>query len=771
MHKSSVRGAVVAMTVALLAATLPARMRAQELRGTVVQSDGVTPASGAVVLMLHASKDSILARIVTGERGLYTLKAPRPMSVRLRVLRLGYQPTNVGTYTLAVGQTETVRVKLGDQRIVLARFDVKAGNRCDVKPDSALLVAQLFEEARKALLASASPVSNVRNAAQFTLFTRAQDVRGKLTAPIQRSTFTGPSSRPFASLSADSLAKVGYMLEEEDGTVYRAPDADVLLSDVFLANHCLQFVQGTAERAAFVGIGFRAVNRVPTFVDVRGTLWLDRETSELQFLEYQYDGVPDQYTKMNVGGRVDYTQMAAGMWFVNKWAIRMPRFVARSNQRLPGMRVDGMLNAADLAGLQITGGEVQSVKVDDEVLYSNAGASLVGGEPRDLQDLKVLQGQFDVAAEAQSILVAKPVTSIDSVFSMSACTDAASADYRGQVQGRVRDADNKKFESVPVIAEWKEDFKLSGQRDFTWQYRRLETRTNANGSYSMCGLPLSRAVTLTATNKGRKSRVATIRVTDRIPRTSMDLSIGENVGTVLSAADINGKGAILVVRDLIGKPVPYAVIATNGATNRIADEEGRVVIPSAPRDSLQVFVRRMGYTAFDGIARRDSTGVFVLTMAPNNKTLATVNVRERQNDMLSRTGFYDRVKMSQRGAVLGDFLTPEQLETRPATKMTQLLQGSRYVTVRGGKGGFSVLYGRAGCPMNVVVDGVAMKNFVQDTETEKRSNGTLAVDDLVGSSEIVAIEIYPTMTSAPSAISSLIFNSSCGIVAIWTGAR
>lgn len=766
---SPTRFIIPAMALALLTLA-PHKLQAQELRGAVVQSDDVTAASGAVVLLLHATTDSILARIVTGERGLYVLKAPRPMTVRLKVLRLGYQPTNVGTYTLGAGQIETVRVKLGDQRVVLATMDVKAGNRCDIKPDSGLLVAQLFEEARKALLASSSPVSNVKNAAQFTLFTRAQDERGKLTAPIQRSTFSGPSSRPFASLSADSLAKVGYMLEEDDGTVYRAPDADVLLSETFLANHCLQFVQGTAERAASVGIGFRAINRPRTFVDVRGTLWLDRETSELQYLEYQYDGVPDVFTKMNVGGRVDYTQMAAGLWFVNKWAIRMPRYVARSNARLPGMRSDGV-NAVDLAGLQITGGEVQSVKVDDEVLYSNSGAALVGSEPRDLQDLKVFQGQFEVASETKAVTEVKSVTAIDSVFSTSACTENTTSDYSGQVQGRVRDVDNKKFESIPVVAEWKEDFKVSGQRDFSWQYRRLETRTKANGTYVVCGLPLSRAVSISAANNGRKSRVATVRVTDKSPRTSMDISIGDNIGAALTAADIRGKGALLVVRDLTGKPIPYAVVSLNGGANRIADSEGRLVVTSAPKDSMKVLARRIGYTAFDDIARRDSTGVFTLTMSPNARELTKITVREKHNEMLARTGFYDRAAQSQRGALVGDFITPEQLESRPAVKMTQMLQGSRYVTINGGKNGLTVLYGRGGCAMNVVVDGQLMKYIIDDANTDTRTKTNLALDDLVSASEIVAIEVYPSMTSAPAALSSLVVQSTCGIVAIWTGAR
>lgn len=767
----AIRSIVVAAAAGAVLATAP--LAAQDIRGVVVEANDSTLVAGAVVVLMHASKDSIYTRIITGDRGTFNLRAPAATPVRLRVLRLGFQPTNAGTFTVAAGQTENVRVKLSEARVLLASFDVASTKRCDVRPDSALLVAQLYEEARKALIASATPMSNTRNQTQFTLYSRAQDARGKLLAPIERSSFAGPSSRPFASLSADSLAKVGYVVEEADGTAYRAPDADVLLADSFLQTHCLQLVDGTGERSASVGIGFKPVDR-GSRVEVQGTLWLDRESNELQFLEYQYVGIPDEYTKAGVGGRVEYTQMSAGLWFANKWAIRMPRLAARSNERISGLRGE-MGTKVEFSGLQITGGEVQWLKVDNDVLYTNNGASLAGSEPRDLQDLKVTAGTFEVEALAQQAVVARTNIGVDTVFSASSCVAVATEGYTGQVKGKVRYTGQPRADSTTVIAEWKEDFRAANQRDFVWQLRRLETKANANGDYVFCGLPLSRAVSLSAASGARKSRVGMVRLTAKEQRSVMDLSIGD----YMTAAIADGgrtRGALIHVTDAFGVPIAFANV-TVGGNNRVADKDGRVLLTVAPRDSVRVQIRRMGYTAFDKMIGRDSAnGPFRATLAPLVQKLKTVTVNDRvTRSSLELTGFYDRVEEVQRGAYRGEFFTPEDLNARPATTIGQFLVASRFVLMSKSRVA-SVAFSRSQCPMAILLDGMQLNKIIDITSSpadsvQRYGEGRLDINDLVTMGEVSAIEVYPSAASAPGSISSKVSNGNCGIVAIWTGGR
>lgn len=770
------RGLAVGIFIGAAALSVPCATHAQDVRGTVVEANDSTVVSGAVVLLMHATRDSIYSRIITGERGTFTLRAPVATPVRLRVLRLGYQPTNAGTFTLAIGQTENVRVKLGESRVVLASFDVASTNRCDVRPDSAMLVAQLYEEARKALIASATPMNSMRNQTQFALYTRVQDLRGKLLSPIERNAFSGPSSRPFASLSADSLAKVGYVVQEKDGTVYRAPDADVLLADSFLQSHCLQLVNGVGERSASIGIGFKPVGDLKgtrELVDVQGTLWLDRESNELQSLEYQYVGVPDDYSKAGVGGRVEYTQMAAGLWFVSKWAIRMPFFTEKSSQRINGLR--GNVNTfAEMTGVQINGGEVQWLKADDDILYSNTGALLAGSEPRDMQDLKVTQGEFEVESGATKVAPVTAVAGIDSVFTMSSCVAVSTDGYTGQVQGRVRDLEQRTFDSLSVVAEWKEDFRMSGRNDFVWQFRRLETRADANGNYVFCGLPLMRPISLSATNTGRKSRVAMIKLTAKEPRTSMNISIGANVGSAQVAGAGKSRGSEVRVVDAFGVPIAFATVTINGSSPRVADNDGRVMLNIAARDSLRLTVRRVGFKAFDGWSVRDTTGAFQVTLPSVVQSLKTVTVNDRlTKSPLELTGFYERAREVQRGAFRGEFFTPEDINLRGSGSIGQFLVASRYITLSRTRVA-TVAWGRSECPMAVVLDGVQLQGIINlppPGDSIQRAKGYADINDLAPLGQVAAIEVYPSASNAPASITSAVRTGTCGIIAIWTGGR
>lgn len=763
-YRNAVRLLIGAATLA--ATAFPASLSAQELRGTVVESNDTTRVSGAVVLLLHATKDSIFTRIITGERGTFSLSAPAATPVRLRVLRIGYQATNAGPYTLAIGQTESVRIKLSDQRVVLATFDVASTKRCEVRPDSALLVAQLYEEARKALLASATVVSGVRHQAQFVLFNRIQDERKKLRAPIKRNTFAGPTFKPFASVSADALAKSGFVVEQSDGFMYHAPDAELLLSDLFLRSHCLQLVNGTGERAASIGIGFRpteeSVGR--RMVDVKGTLWLDRSSNELQYLDYEYVGIPDALTREGVGGRVEYTQMSGGFWFVGKWAIRTPSYKPGATF---GPGASGSMTAVNLAGLEIGGGEVQWIKADDQTIYSNPGAVLAGAEPSDVHFTIGVKGSIEASAGTE-VANATSVSRTDTIFSSSDCQAVSTEGYTGQVRGSVRDGARGKNDSTMVIAEWKEDFRVSGKQDFVWQVRTLRTKANADGGYVFCGLPIARPISLSATSEGRKSRAALVRLTEKEQRTVMDLAVGEPVAGK-GAGEGRTRGIEVLVTDPFGVPIAFANVNVGGG-NRVADKDGRVFLTIAPRDSIRIQARRIGYAAFDKTVGRDSANApFHATLAPIIQKLGTVTINDRiTKSSLELTGFYDRIEAVHRGAFRAEFFTPEDLIARPSSTLTQFLAASRFVQIGRDAGG-TFVQGRTSCPMAIVVDGMQI-----DVYNPRKLRGDARIPDVnavVSMSEISAIEVYPSVANAPPSISSRVTDGNCGVIAIWTGGR
>lgn len=237
-----------------------------------------------------------------------------------------------------------------------------------------------------------------------------------------------------------------------------------------------------------------------------------------------------------------------------------------------------------------------------------------------------------------------------------------------------------------------------------------------------------------------------------------------------------------------GQPVPYAVVSVDGAPYRIADDSGALTLVMASRDSLPVLVKRIGFRPYDGWARRGAgDDTYEAVMQPLAAVIDTVRVVARQVTPLSRTGFYDRVDRVKKSAMLGEFISPEELDARNLTRVSDILQGRQYsrianITLSGRM--LPVVQGRARCPMNIVVDGQYVKGTVQEGPVSEvplsilshgsRSAGggsTLTVDDIVDGRSVMAIEIYPSIANAPAELIPTASHGGCGLVAIWTGPR
>jgi hypothetical protein len=81
---------------------------------------------------------------------------------------------------------------------------------------------------------------------------------------------------PWRSRSTDSLHRFGYVVTDKDNsTVYYAPGLDVLLSNMFLEDHCFRLVADGPR----VGMAFEPAPDRKRLSEIRGTIWLDRATS------------------------------------------------------------------------------------------------------------------------------------------------------------------------------------------------------------------------------------------------------------------------------------------------------------------------------------------------------------------------------------------------------------------------------------------------------------------------------------------------------------
>lgn len=241
----------------------------------------------------------------------------------------------------------------------------------------------------------------------------------------------------------------------------------------------------------------------------------------------------------------------------------------------------------------------------------------------------------------------------------------------------------------------------------------------------------------------------------------------------------------VVVADTSGFAVPYAIVDASPGGRRVADADGVVLYPRIAADSVLVHVLRIGFANASGWLRTGADGTVLL--APLARALKTVNVTERQSTLLAQRGFYERMERVQNGAIVGEFITPEDLERLSPATLSRAFVGSRYVRVaRGSMSGPSdvVFLGRADCGFSILVDGQRIESqqerrrgltSIDPNGTRRIGEGrpTVSLEELVPGSEVAAIEVYPSAANAPSELQARAMGGrgSCGVIAIWTGGR
>lgn len=251
-------------------------------------------------------------------------------------------------------------------------------------------------------------------------------------------------------------------------------------------------------------------------------------------------------------------------------------------------------------------------------------------------------------------------------------------------------------------------------------------------------------------------------------------------------------GVRVRVVDSLGTPIPYAVVQPANGASRVASDSGIAEFRLALRDSMKVVVRRIGYLPFGGWVTNsratDTGGEFVVRLVPAPRSLRTVTIEERLNTPLARAGFYDRMERVRRGAVVGVFITPEELEVRSPSRISQMLAGLPSLKLHR-YSDKAVLSGRTGsCPVTVLIDGRKMAGMAEEIftwdgqrEIERMGGGDGAVhrflqarttiDEVISTAGISAVEVYSNANSIPAELLQNAGQAPCALVAFWTGSR
>jgi hypothetical protein len=348
------RIAVPAVLITLSAA-LPAA--AQTIVGEVVESGARGPVQGAFI-RLHDADGVQRAAALSDSAGRFTLRAPQPGTYTLQAERIGHAITRSEPLELTSGPALRYTLVVPVQAIALDRLPVVARNRCRVRPESGAETQRLWDEARKVLGVVDWSVNQGGFGFEIATFRHELDRQGRPLRTARPETGSIFGRRPFTTLSPQALAERGFIqpARDENFTFY-APDAEVLLSDVFQSTHCFWVVRGHGrQHAGMVGLAFEPL-RTTRLPDINGVLWMDERTSELRRLEYRYTSLPWGLNDGMASGEIEFGRTPAGAWIMQRWSIRIPRV-----QHAPHMRGVPPDRQYQHIGFEEAGGEVRGLR-------------------------------------------------------------------------------------------------------------------------------------------------------------------------------------------------------------------------------------------------------------------------------------------------------------------------------------------------------------------------------------------------------------------------
>jgi hypothetical protein len=442
--------------------------RAQEAFGTLRSETLGTPLAGVLISVSLADTDSTVARVTTNARGSYRVfTGTRPVIVR--ALRIGQQPIELGRLTLQPGERRELGGSLPDRPVQLATANTRVDARCRQDPVDGSRVAQLFADARTALWQTRLRADSTPAQSVVQQIVQRYDTRERPTGSPQVRIDTMATLLPFQSPPADTLLARGFReLHDDNGMTWSAPDAELLTSDRFLTEYCLQLADDDPDDPTAIGVRFEPARARRDAVQVRGTLWLDGRTFELRRITYGYRGIEPALARATPGGVIEYTVLPNGIRFVSEWSIRMP--VLANVTRLV---VNGpMLDYVTVSGVQITRGHVLSLETDDALQFTS-GLETGGAAALD---------------SVSKALVVQLLTVRDG----TSC-DSASADSLGVVVGVLRDRAGVAVPGTLVRVSWTEtlrsgDVTLKNAEYFDFE-REEFTHTDREGQFVLCDLP------------------------------------------------------------------------------------------------------------------------------------------------------------------------------------------------------------------------------------------------------------------------------------------
>lgn len=353
---------------------------AQVIRGVITDSASLTPLPAVLVTLADGSRRD-LQRALADAGGEFVIHVPAAGRYSLRAERIGMTTWTLAGIEVAAGDTVALLIELA---VAIEALRATGEARCELTKDLGLATFAVWDEARKALAVADFASSAGAYAYDLERHVRELEPGTLRIRTATRTQWSVASERPMESLPVGELLAGGWVVRQDGGDRYFAPDAHVLLSDEFLDNHCMRLRARDESRPHLVGLEFRPIGTPSRHARIRGTLWLSRETSGLEWLEFAYlnlPGLAEEVRNEEIGGRVDFRSLPDGTWIVSKWYIRMP-LVVEEGTMIDLRQLGGMMDIRRprLRGIAEEGGRVIAVRArdTDRVAYADRGGVIAG---------------------------------------------------------------------------------------------------------------------------------------------------------------------------------------------------------------------------------------------------------------------------------------------------------------------------------------------------------------------------------------------------------
>jgi hypothetical protein len=803
----------VGRAVALVAASVATTARAQTVRGVVVDR-GDKPVPGVVVQLVDSSA-TVIARALSTEQGEFRFAAPHSGTYRLHTLRIGYRPATGEPFVVATGEESSRRIVLAGVALSLDTVRVSDRSSCRLNADTAAAIFAMWEQVRSAL--TAAQLTSKGNAIDATVvsYQRVLDAGTRRVMQQGSTVTTGLVTQPWAALPPDELRRRGYVIGDGmDTTTFFAPGLDALLDQSFVIDHCFRMAGGPDPSR--IGIEFEPASSRRRIADIRGTLWLDRATSELRAMDFRYVNVSNvtpagRAIERLSGGGMEFAPLRNGNWVITHWDIRMPILAPVSRQqrssasRLSAIQIDDQRVIA----LKIAGGELSVAIAATDTLFARPPLLLRGvvsdsvtGTPITAAQVSVLGTLLDAETDAAGSFTIKGMLpgeyvlevrtpSLDSasavhqsplVFSDSGATlsirvpnasqliaalcraGGAKLEQPGVVFGSVSSRDSVPPRNVRVIVEWTDA--AAGK-----QARWLDARTSAQGAFRACGVPLGVPLMVRAESDAATSTPSEVRIppNGRFVRADMTL---DRLRAVAAASVFTGTVSDSLERPIAGADISIPELGLSAQTN----DRGRFRIADISPGEHRILVRRVGYGAADAKIE-----------FPSNQTVDKRVILSRfvLLDSVIVTGATRDIRMEEfeenRKLGLGHFLTRADLakaEGRTLSGVVEQLSGVKMIqgqgngtwvaSSRGPRSLRVICYDREGgsrdCPTTYCYAQVYLDNI----PLYRGPGDNAPVPNLrqYAPEQIEAIEYYASPAQTPVKYQTL--NSPCGVLVMHT---